>query len=526
MCRILGIGENIPRSNKSKGYSVVMWRNTFGVCGPRRQRGQAIPIGIAMMLFSIVLALTLFNTGQITSEKMRLTNTADAAAYSGMVWEARALNFQAYTNRAMVANQVSIAQIVSFVSWSKYLAISAQNLDYAVGWIPFIAPFTSAFVAIAETINGIVINVADVAIPIIDGLLEVLKTSQTVVHYASAATTQEIVREVVKRNDPQYELTLLGNAFLASNAVGWLNLTDSYESNWALNRQADIIMASRDKFTSNRGWTIKGPPLPAPSGLGLLNIEFVKAGEARLISQGDTSDKDNSDLEWEWKAKDTLSLHFTWKCFGRFGRIKTCRQEIPLGWGEAYASTTDNDIEQGCGSGFSFFNSGNCAWSRNRIAESFADSDPDTLDGYGGVRAYREIKDLEDKDPRLTLAVEVRKVGGNVRTSTKAGIGSPNNPAAARNGIASGVFRVNDNLAGNEISAVSKAEVFFQRPVRRVAGLFGATDNNEEYGNLYNPYWDVHLVSAKNERVAAWIRKGLVDIGGIGGSIGGTAPRN
>ena len=79
----------------------------------RRESGQALPLGLALVLFGVFGALVLFNTGKVTTDKTKLVNAADAAAYSGSVWQARALNYQAYTNRAMVANQVSIAQAVT-----------------------------------------------------------------------------------------------------------------------------------------------------------------------------------------------------------------------------------------------------------------------------------------------------------------------------------------------------------------------------------------------------------------------------
>jgi len=84
------------------------------------QRGQAMPLGIALILFSVLGALVVYNTGQSVSQKARLVNAADAAAYSGLQWQARALNFTGYTNRAMVANQVSLAQAVSLSSWATY----------------------------------------------------------------------------------------------------------------------------------------------------------------------------------------------------------------------------------------------------------------------------------------------------------------------------------------------------------------------------------------------------------------------
>ncbi len=59
----------------------------------------------------------LFNTSQLTRDKMKVQNAADAVAYSSAVLEARHLNFTAYTNRAMIANEVAIAQTIGLATW-------------------------------------------------------------------------------------------------------------------------------------------------------------------------------------------------------------------------------------------------------------------------------------------------------------------------------------------------------------------------------------------------------------------------
>ena len=72
-------------------------------------------------LFAVVLvvsALSLFRTGRLTSDKMEMQNAADALAYSVSTVEARDLNFAAYTNRAMVANEVAIGQAIGMASWA------------------------------------------------------------------------------------------------------------------------------------------------------------------------------------------------------------------------------------------------------------------------------------------------------------------------------------------------------------------------------------------------------------------------
>lgn len=49
-------------------------------------------------------------------------------AYSAGVMHARAMNFKAYGNRALIANEVLVAQMVSLSSWAQYAQTHAENL--------------------------------------------------------------------------------------------------------------------------------------------------------------------------------------------------------------------------------------------------------------------------------------------------------------------------------------------------------------------------------------------------------------
>jgi len=77
---------------------------------------------------SLAALLFVFNTGQLTAEKTKLVNTADAVAYSAAVMQARALNFDAYTNRALMADEVMIAQAVSIAAWSARVVRHMENM--------------------------------------------------------------------------------------------------------------------------------------------------------------------------------------------------------------------------------------------------------------------------------------------------------------------------------------------------------------------------------------------------------------
>ena len=74
-----------------------------------------------MLLFLGILLISLnflYKQGRSTSDKMEMQNAADAIAYSISLTEARDLNFASYLNRAMVANEVAIGQLMGLASWA------------------------------------------------------------------------------------------------------------------------------------------------------------------------------------------------------------------------------------------------------------------------------------------------------------------------------------------------------------------------------------------------------------------------
>lgn len=473
----------------------------------KSNKGQALPFGIASILFITILTLMLFNTGQVTSEKMRLTNTADAAVYSGLVWQARSLNLQAYMNRAAVANQVAIGQMVSLMSWSMYLEIEARNIDWVANFAFVIKPFTAAFYQATISINNYIQITSQAGIPILDTLIRVISTSQQIVHTTAVAGSREVILSVIKKNNDNYDLSNFSNAWTLKNQQDWGNFSKQYKSNEDLLRFAEVVNESLDPFTERRKWEKNYTRF----------VSLMKEGGTRLIS-GASSQVSHQNgisglsppLEWEWKGKDYQTLRIK-----RFFPIRNTY--VPVGWGGAYASTTGDDIEDCNQNNNAGFWGNGCTWYGNPPGESLADNEISNnsskyrqiSQGYNGLYSYRDIADVSqnNKDPRLALAIEVITTDVNkIRTTSHiAGLGSPNDPELSRNGVAPGMFRLNDNFAGSQISAVSKGEIFFKRSHQRADGA-------EEYGNLFNPYWDVHLVSADDERSQLWLSKVLAPL--------------
>ena len=94
-----------------------------------KQKGQALYLGMVLMAVSASAVFVMYNTSQMATEKSRLVNAADGAAYSGAVWAARNLNFMAYTNRAMIANHVAVGHYTSYVSWIRYVEETVDGIE-------------------------------------------------------------------------------------------------------------------------------------------------------------------------------------------------------------------------------------------------------------------------------------------------------------------------------------------------------------------------------------------------------------
>ena len=107
----------------------------FNMCARRaapaadsRRRGQVLPLGLVFLVICCAALLFMFSAGKVVDEKLTVTNAADAAAYSAGIAHARSLNYEAYVNRAIIANELAIAQAVSMVSWVRYFEQGVYNV--------------------------------------------------------------------------------------------------------------------------------------------------------------------------------------------------------------------------------------------------------------------------------------------------------------------------------------------------------------------------------------------------------------
>jgi hypothetical protein len=429
----------------------------------RRQYGQALVLFLGFAAALIGIMLVSFNSGQVTNAKMRAMNAADAAAYSGAVWQARSLNFQAYMNRAMVVNEVTIAQSVSLRSWVDYLNRFVSNVNLVTKFIPYVGEVTIAIARVLDRVNDAMQRTMPPLEKSSRALGYIESTLQAYFNNAGSIGASEIAVEVAKRNGA--EISRGGYALFATNAVEWARFTTTYAGNGRKRLRA-VTLDSRDGFTQDRSW--------------VLNF-FI----GKVDKQGGT-DLVNYDA---WKAMDSAAI-----CTG----VIKCRPWVEVGWGGAQAYAPNYVAAIGThGNGSD--------WKRRDgvLARNQAYASRQRTDLYRPFPDYRDLQDLapgRSDRQKVPFAVEVLVADKNVPTANRA--------FGAKAALIDGTTIEHDPQYSGEGSGVyglAEACIAFERPIgaRR-------SDGRTERPSLFNPYWRASLVTpSRRTRVEAGAVKGL-----------------
>jgi putative Flp pilus-assembly TadE/G-like protein len=325
----------------------------------KRQQGQAM-VFVVVFIGMVLLALVfLFRAGMITSEKMRVQNAADAAAYSVAIIEARDLNFISYMNRAMVANEVAIAQSIGLLSWAhNWKSYGHYLMAYHDNFIrPMVAALTIG--SSPDTLRGGFLLASNGAFIKPGGILtdflkpagnvfataahvsnQILGQTTRAFHTANFLYALSTIQPVMDQNAPGSALSGYGFLSLLAHLETFgsmnfppLNKDGSFTRTYlptssaaidvtGFERFAAVVRQSRDEFSKERGWTI---PLAIPPILPLDIDEGVSFGSAgigfsldfKLKLSFDLNRKGGGELvktgagkgdEYAWASGDTTGL--------------------------------------------------------------------------------------------------------------------------------------------------------------------------------------------------------------------------
>jgi len=447
------------------------------------QRGQVLPLASLLIAVAALSWVYLYNGGQIVAARVRLTHAADAAAYSGALIQARALNMQAYINRAQIAHQVAMAHLATLSAWEAFGATQAGQASRGNPPASLIAmlfgpQYGAAYVSARRA--GVLGSLAGELEQAYDGhdrtVHRILAASSQAVLDTLPAARDQAMREVLAENYrakgdtgvvPRLDMLsdgLPGRQEMAPSSQGDLQ---------ALSLQA----AGRYGFLAPRDATARNS-WPVSHRCPWKRHELRRRGATTMGADG------------RWHAHDTLSFHAL-----RSNRWIGCYfREYPMGWGDTDARPdrrparagqvqppddfseqdfwrwvrqyTDWDIQSGTG---------------NSLADAHAAVDRRVWQGQGFPRHAM----LQEQGP-VRLAIAVRMPAHALKTSDAAG--------AVR---VAGDFAFRALQPREYVHVTSAAETYFARPHDR-------DDGRQELASLFHPYWQARLspVNAAERRMA------------------------
>ena len=467
----------MQRTSPSRGWSEFPIR--------QQQKGQALIYGLFVLTGGLAALFFLFNTGQLSREKTKLVNTADAVAYSAGVMHARAFNFEAYANRAMMANTVAIAQLVSLSSWIQYTnnlatyGMVATNPKFVLFYPSYYAalysgPYLQNYLNDSGTLEQLAQSSDEI-------IRRVLMDAQQVAYAGLLPARQQVMDEVAQanyRNDGTVSVDPI-----PSTIDEYTRFIQPYSGNdRGRFAEAAKVSANKDAFLPKRSWTF--PALWADCVGALPRVDWLdRRGGTELLGYD------------EWKAMDTLSEK-RWVPKNKTDAFCRAIAETPAGWGmQSAAKNASVDLDP------THYDSSLIV---NPNSSAFAIATSSSSWNYSGLPNFYDLSEdaRNQGNPRLQFAIRVRRDKSQTVTSE------------GRSAIRS-TPRLNAYQAqpagGSALAAVSASEVFFQRDGDVKDNVYGQSlGKPHEIGSLFNPYWQVRLIQSDADVRKAQALQGAV----------------
>lgn len=417
----------------------------------RHQRGQALVFGMLLAGAVSVAFVRYYATAQVAGERAAHLHALDAAAYSGALVQARALNMLAYLNTAHIGHQIAMAHLVTLGSWSAFGATQARqagmgNPPAHVIAMLFGAGHGAAYAASRgasglSSLAGANGELAHAYAAHDDFVMRVFGQVQRSVSDSLPDSRWHAIQAVLSHNLPAaaasgYDVTVSGD-----NWQGFLKARSGIRDLRPFVQQvADLY-----RFLGPRNHTAANPWVVDARCPGLRH-ELRRRGTTELDASG------------RWQSIDTQSFHAL-----RANQWIGCyRREYPMGWG-----WVPSEAAQAPGS-------------------PYVENPPDNFSSQDFWRWVREATSWDLVSGNSNPLADSRAVANVQRWR---GSGLPAYLDVSNDG--GGVLRFDVMLrhpgpGGLRMVTRSAAEAFFSRPVRRGDGM-------TELPNLFHPYWQARL---------------------------------
>jgi hypothetical protein len=420
-------------------------------------RGAVLIAGLAVVALLAVMMTLIARSALISADKARSVALADAAAKSVATWYAQVLNYDAYTNRAIAANEIMMAQAVTMTAWTQYALQISQNTSYLATVLPPIQPVAQWIQQVAAVTHELAKTGAQIEVPLRSTYTKALQTSQALMHAAATPfAAQALVNEVIWTGDRRF----FGQLIPSSDISAFFKFSKNFTAQERVDL-ATLIRDSQDAYSKQRNFNQRLYLLPTVTCIPTDTDQAF----SRLVRRGGTWASANMR---DWESADTLSIH-TWRRRSSWDpRCNRTRETIPLGWGAAEATLNGRN---GIATNQADLRANSTAFSRARAGAV-------AIPGYLGLSSHRELSEV---------SLEARR---NAVVRVPVLVRLPLNKVPK---ITAGRSRIPEQDSvplGGAIWSLAVAETYFLRPADTLND-----SNTREFANLFAPFWQSRLVA-------------------------------
>lgn len=318
--------------------------------------------------------------GKHARRQWYLQSVADNASYSAAVAMSRQMNFLALTNRALIGNQVAIAQWVGLASYLSMLDRTADNLEAVTSFIPYLGQITRALSTVIERIEEGFEQIVVALIRFQSAVIQGISAAQRLLDASFVMELPLLIQDIVSKHSKDLSWEAYQGGGIAPFPSLWWRKTEVRNTN---NKEEskeleELTLKSLDPFSRNRGYN------------------WVNIFTHKIVKRGGTELSRNRNGGWDWHALDSVSLH------GRSWFIGSFREQLPLGWG---AKAQDQRRYRRASYGGAFRS--NSMSSRLGLAQMESFGVRQKPFGYMGLRNLNEFGDN-------TILISVRDDDGQV----------------------------------------------------------------------------------------------------------------
>ncbi|NBY13890.1 MAG: hypothetical protein EBQ76_03940 [Betaproteobacteria bacterium] len=436
-----------------------------------RPEGFLLLAGLGVLSLCGALFVWVALLGGVLSDKQRAAHLADTAALSAAGWFAQSLNYQAYANRAIAANEIMIAQSMTLLAWVDYASRLAGNSATVASVVPALQPLMGYVQEAATLSREVTRGAVSLEVPFRSGYTRALLASQEAMQVAvSPFATQSLVNEVVWSGDRRY----FGQYLPSSDVTRFYRAVET-KQHTQREPLADFVSSGLDSWSRSRGYDQRLYLLPTtgciPTSIDKAFSRFVKRGGTALTS----------DLS-SWQSNDTLAIHRWAKRSWWRPTCSSINESISVAWGASDSrGPYDRGLEDRSG------------YSANPGTFSRANSDRIRIAGYLGFSSFRDFNPTQSADGRFGFRIPILvRLNADQSESLR---------------LQKSEKDIDPSLvtSGNAIWALSVAEVRQREiPERKVV--------SQARQHLFDPFWSVSLVgSSPFDEAAAALVSGLAN---------------